>query len=66
MSHRKTAPSQNRNSNSSPKPTPMTTEAVARINRAASLAGNGQIPAGGFEARAARAAAHNQHPQKQK
>jgi hypothetical protein len=44
----------------------MTTKAVARIYRAAALAGNGQIPAGDFEARAARAASHNQRIGKMK
>lgn len=52
--------------NPGPKPVPMTTEAVARIYRAAARAGNGRIPAGDFEARAAKAAAHNQRTQKQK
>lgn len=53
-------------SKTSPKPAPMTTKAVARIYRATALAGNGQIPRGGFEARAARAAAHNQGTHKLK
>jgi hypothetical protein len=49
-----------------PKPVPMTTTAVARIYRAAARGGNGQVPPGGFEARAARAAAHNQRTEKLK
>jgi hypothetical protein len=55
MTHRKAG--------SPPKPSPktrMTTEAVARIYRAAALKGNGTIPPGGVEARAALAAAINE------
>jgi hypothetical protein len=62
MARRKAAPAPK----PGPKPVPMTTEAVARIYRATARAGNGQIPAGDFEARAARAAAHNQRTQKLK
>jgi hypothetical protein len=48
------------------KSAPMTTKAVARIYKAASHKGSGQVPAGGFEARAARAAAQNQRALKHK
>lgn len=39
--------------------TPMTTQAVARINSATARAGNGSVPKGSFAATAAKAAAHN-------
>lgn len=42
--------------------TPMTTQAVARIYSATAKSGNGTIPKGGFEARAASAAAKNITP----
>ena len=42
--------------------TPMTTQAVARIYSATAKSGNGTIPKGGFEARAASAAAKNMTP----
>lgn len=43
---------------------PMKIDAVARIYRASSLSGSGQVPRGGFESRAARAAARNTNPTK--